>query len=120
MTVSASRPCERCRQFVVRASLEDGTVQIFDEKLRMVLVPGVDGVWRINKVQFEHECGEPFRFFTETGGVEEEKTVESDSLVVVGGMRFCCSCGSSLFRRSVERVTRYRCNGCGAWYEGDE
>jgi ribosomal protein S27AE len=44
-----------------------------------------------------------------------------DVMVSVQGEPFYCEeCGSNVFRARIDDPLRYRCNGCGAMYRGEE
>ena len=44
-----------------------------------------------------------------------------DKLLSVDGKPFYCEeCGSNVFRERTDDPLRYRCNGCGAMYRGEE
>ena len=44
-----------------------------------------------------------------------------DTIVKIDGKTFACEeCGSNVFRKRINDPLRYRCNGCGAAYRGQE
>lgn len=42
-----------------------------------------------------------------------------DVMLRVGGTSFRCECGANVFRHDAGKAKAYRCNGCGAQYEGE-
>lgn len=51
--------------------------------------------------------------------LDEEKTMNEDSIVKINEKSFRCDCGCNVFRKLIRNLNKYKCNSCGVVYLGE-